>query len=214
MKSILAAMTWAAALAAQAGTLTVTVTDKDGQPASDVAVLVRYLLQPARSPAPTASATIGQERLRFQPFLSIVNPGATLRFVNRDSFDHHIKGDPVPSLSGAPGTVGAKNFEVRIGPSGGKPLDLSPEGRGLYALGCHLHSTMRGYVLITDTPWFGKTDAGGLLKLEQLPDGVIDVTVVHPEQFAEVPPQRLTLSGDAAVELKSQLGFTPRRRRL
>jgi hypothetical protein len=41
---------------------------------------------------------------------------------------------------------------------------------------------------------------------------VVDISVVHPEQFAAPVPQRITLAGEAN-ELKSQLAFTPRRRR-
>jgi plastocyanin len=192
--------------AAVAATLSVTVTDKDGEPAMDVAVLVRYPILPARAPAPVISGTIAQERMRFLPFLTIVNPGSTLRFVNRDNFDHHIRGNAAPTAEGG------RDFEARLGPAGARSLDIRLEGRGLYALGCHLHSTMRGYVLVTDTPWFGKTDVNGVLKLEGLPDGVVDISVVHPEQFAAPVPQRITLAGEAN-ELKSQLAFTPRRRR-
>jgi plastocyanin len=200
------AVALAAAGPAVAASLSVKVTDKDGDPAPDVAVLVGYPIVPARLPPPTTAATISQERMRFQPFLTIVNPGSTLRFNNRDNFDHHIRGN---AQSGA---VGTRDFEARLGPAGARSLDIQPEGRGLYALGCHLHSTMRGYVMVTDAPWFGKTDANGEITIHGLPEGAVDVTVVHPEQFAEPKPVRMSLAGEAN-ELKSQLSFTPRRRR-
>jgi plastocyanin len=187
---------------AQAGTLLVTVLDKDGQPAAEAAVLVRYSLQPTNPPRPPALVMIEQEKMRFKPFLSIVAPGTTLSFVNRDGFDHHIRANAPPT---------GQDFELRVGPAGGKPGEVKVETQGRYALGCHLHSKMRGYVLVTETPWFGKTDAAGQLKLTDLPDGVTEVQVVHPEQYLDQPAQKVTLS-ETPTTLNSTLNFTPRRR--
>ena len=84
---------------------------------------------------------------------------------------------------------------------------------GRYALSCHLHSRMRGYVFVTDTPWFGKTDAKGQLALDNLPDGLVDVQAWHPEQFLDQPPQRAQL-GATPAKLTTQLNFSPRVRKL
>jgi plastocyanin len=192
-----------AATLAQAATLQIAVLDKEGAPVQDAAVLVRYTVAPATQPQIPRTAVIEQEKLRFKPFLSIVPPGTMLSFVNRDSFDHHIRASAPPA---------AKEFELRIGPAGSKPGEVKVDGVGRYALGCHLHSQMRGYVLVADTPWFGKTNDKGELTLNDLPEGVVDVVVVHPEQFLDQPPQRATL-GKAPAELQSRLNFTPRRRK-
>jgi hypothetical protein len=95
---------------------------------------------------------------------------------------------------------------------GSKPGEAKVDGLGRYALGCHLHSQMRGYVLVTDTPWYGKTDAEGKVTLADLPDGTADVVLMHPEEFLEQKPQRLTL-GAAPMSFQGQLNFTPRKRR-
>lgn len=194
----------AAAGAAQAASLTITVLDKDGQPAPDVAVLVRPLIASTLKPALPASVVVDQEKMQFKPFLTIVVPGTPLRFSNRDGFDHHIRGT-------AP--AGAQDFEVRIAPQAQKALEPGLEKTGRYALACHLHSSMRGYVLVSDTPWFARTDAQGKATLEGLPDGPADVVPWHPEQFADQAAQRVTL-GAAATTLNGQLNFTPRKRRV
>lgn len=201
--AVLALCTGLAAAPLRAGTLQVAVVDKDGEPVPDAAVLVRYTLQPATQPTLPRTAVIEQEKMRFKPFLSIVPPGTTLSFVNRDAFDHHVRASAPPA---------AKEFELRIGPAGSKPGEAKVDAVGRYALGCHLHSQMRGYVLVADTPWFGKTDARGELTLSNLPDGAVDVSVVHPEQFLDQPLQRIVLGADPSM-LKSQLNFTPRRRK-
>ena len=69
--------------AAQAGTLQISITDKDGKPAPDVVVLAEPATRMTPGPAP-APVLISQENLRFAPFLTIVPVGSMLRFVNRD----------------------------------------------------------------------------------------------------------------------------------
>ena len=101
MKQILLGAAMAlGSLAVQAGSVQITVTDKDGKPTPDVVVLVET---PGR-PVPAnvgVTATIAQEDLKFQPFLTVVPAGSTLRFVNRDGYDHHVRSMPSGPLHDA-----------------------------------------------------------------------------------------------------------------
>ena len=95
---------------AHAGTVQITVIGKDGKPAVDVVVLI----EPAVKVAATAAAApivIAQEGLRFVPFLTVVSAGSTLRFVNRDGYDHHVRSTPSGPLGSTPPV---KNFELRL----------------------------------------------------------------------------------------------------
>lgn len=204
----LLALTWLA-LGAQAATLSITVVDNEGKPVPEAAVLVRYIVPPsAKPPAAQPVIVIDQQRLQFKPFLTIAAPGTTLRFTNKDAFDHHIHGT-APKTSGSAGA----DFELRIAPNEAHltPVKLSVPGR--YSLSCHLHSSMRGYVLVTDVPWHAQTDAEGRVTIEGLPDGLADVQVFHPEQFTDQPLLRVGL-GATPSELSSALNFVPRRRRV
>lgn len=204
----LLALAWLA-LGAQAATLNVTVVDKDGKPVPDAAVLVRYIVPPsARPPAAPPVIVIDQQRLQFKPFLTIAAPGTTLRFTNKDAFDHHIHGT-APKIGGAAGA----DFELRIAPNEVHPTPVKLNEPGRYALSCHLHSSMRGYVLVTDVPWFAQTDTEGRVTIEGLPDGLADVQVFHPEQFNDQTLLRADL-GATPAELSSTLNFVPRRRRV
>lgn len=231
MKRMLSALALAsAALAAQAGSLTVTVTDKDGKPAPDVVVLVDMPIRPAVNNAPV-TATIVQQGLKFQPFLTVVPAGSTLRFVNRDGYDHHVRAQPSGPLGAVPP---AQNFELRLDAaegaakageddyqnphgaarkkSGMTQADVKLEKTGPIALGCHLHSSMRGQVYVSPTPWFGKTDAAGVARIDAVPDGPVQITLWHPDQLQEQAPLRAE-SGVSPVAVSSQLNFVPRRRR-
>ena len=124
MKQILLGAAMAlGSLAAQAGSVQITVTDKDGKPTPDVVVLVET---PGR-PVPAnvgVTATIAQEDLKFQPFLTVVPAGSTLRFVNRDGYDHHVRSMPSGPLGSTPPVA---SFELRLDAGEAAPANPNDE---------------------------------------------------------------------------------------
>lgn len=214
----------ALSLASNAGTLQISVTDKDGRPAADVVVLVETAAKVVPLPA-AAPVVIAQEGLRFVPFLTVLPVGSTLRFVNKDNYDHHVRSMPSGPLGSIPSV---KNFELRLDaafpsttkddygparkPSGTTSSDVKVDQAGPIALGCHLHSSMRGQVYVSSTPYFAKTDAEGKARIEGVPEGAAEVNLWHPDQLQEQATQRLQV-GPAPAAVGAQLNFTPRRRR-
>ena len=197
-------------LALQAATLHVTVTGADGRPAADTVVLVQPAPGSQAAPPPPATVDIEQSGFRFVPYVAVVAPGGAVRFVNKDPFDHHIR-----TLPGGPlGNVApVKTFEFRLA-SGGRSGNTSEPVKldlpGSILLGCHLHGSMRGHVLVASTPWFAVTDDRGRARVEGLPEGALELKVWHPDQLGEQAPQRLQLGPSLGTEVK--LNFTPRRR--
>lgn len=214
---------------ALAGTVTISVTDKDGKPAADVVVLVDAATRQPALPA-AAPVVILQEGLRFQPFLTVVPAGSTLRFVNRDSYDHHVRSTPSGPLGSMPA---AASFELRLDAAAdaapavndeyqsrttkrkANPVtqqDVKVTQPGPIGLACHIHGSMRGQVYVAATPWFAKTDANGQASIEQVPEGALEVTLWHADQLQDQPPQRAQL-GAAPLQVLGQLNFVPRQRR-
>jgi plastocyanin len=189
-----------------AATLRVTVTDRQGEPAANVAVVVLPERPGPVNPPAAAATVVTQERMQFVPMVTMVHPGTTVRFTNRDSFDHHVRG------------VGpAHSFELRTNarPAPGEPApEVTLTRPGPVRLSCHLHSTMRGGLYVSESPWFGVTDESGLAVIAALPPGPYRVKLWHPEQFldqAEVPGE---LPADATAHAQAaQLNFVPRKRR-
>jgi plastocyanin len=216
------------AAGASAGTVQLTVTDKDGKPAQDVVVLIEPAAKGTPQP-PAAPVLIAQENLKFAPFLTVVPVGSTVRFVNKDGYDHHVRSTPSGPLGSMPSV---KNFEMRLDATAPAPdahdeykspppvrrktgtssFEVKLDQAGPIGLGCHLHSSMRGQIYVSGTPWFAKTDANGVASVDGVPDGAIEVNLWHPDQLAEQPPLRLTAT-PAALKASGQLNFTPRRRR-
>ena len=83
---------------------------------------------------------------------------------------------------------------------------------GPVLLGCHLHGSMRGHVHVTDSAWTLKTDADGLARFPNVPDGPARMRVWHVDQLIDLPQRTLQVS-PAVVQDMVQLGVVPRRRR-
>ncbi|MEN9631067.1 MAG: hypothetical protein RJA10_4295 [Pseudomonadota bacterium] len=200
-----------ATLPAQAAELQVYVTTPDGRPAPDVvvAVLPQAGGAPAASPA-AEPALIAQKDIRFQPYVTAVPLGTTVRFVNRDRFDHHVK-----SMPGGPlGSIApAKEFEFRLAAARGTnepSAELKMDVAGATGIGCHLHGSMRAHIYVSPTPWVAVTNAAGRATISGVPDGAADLRLWHPDQLVAQANVTTRLAGNATAEAK--LNFTPRRR--
>ena len=211
--AMLAALALLLAGGACAGTVQVTVTDKEGKPVADVVVLLdatrRTTLRPAEEPV-----VILQEGLRFVPFLTVVPAGTTLRFVNRDEYDHHVRSVP----SGPLGAVApVASFEFRLAAAAPKKPAASMgevvvNTSGPIGLGCHIHSSMRGQVYVAATPWYAKTNAQGVAVIDGVPDGAAELRLWHSDQLQDQAVVPLTVT-PAVLKSDAVLNFTPRRRR-
>lgn len=207
--SLLALLGCAFSSAVTAATLTVSVLSLDGQPAADVVVEVAMPGVPAR--VPTEPVVIAQLGVRFVPQVTAIPAGTTVRFLNQDPFDHHLR-------SQAAGQVGslapAKEFEFRMaGARADKPVttDVQFERAGLVVLGCHLHSSMRGHVYIGESSLLGVTDAAGRVVIQGVPKGRGEIRYWHPQQLIEQPRTIVQVGGDAS--LTATLNFKPARPR-
>lgn len=202
MKGLALLLTATLAGTAGAATLSLRVLDAAGQPVPDVAVVVISRAH-AQVAAPLPPVEIVQEKMRYQPALSIVTPGTRVRFTNRDPWDHHVR------------ATEAQSFEFRIGgarPEGpGAPREqVIQGGPGPINLGCFIHSRMQAAIYVSESPWFGISRADGSVALPELPEGPLEVAVWHPQQLVEQP--RLKLASAAQAPAALNLNFVPRRR--
>lgn len=190
-----------------AADLQVSVAGASGRPAQDVVVMI----VPAGAAAPAPQMVeIGQRGNRFEPYVTAIPAGSTVRFVNRDRYDHHVR-----SLGSGPmGAVPpAKSFELRLGgvQSGPKAVaDVTFESPGSVVLGCHIHGSMRGHLFIAATPWLAVTDEFGRATLRGLPDGPAEIRLWHPDQLTGQASRAVDLTGTMTTDAK--LSFDPPRR--
>jgi plastocyanin len=202
---------------AAAGSLTVSVIDKDGKPVMDAVVVITPTNKNVlpKKPLP-AQVTIAQEKMQFIPAVSLVPVGAKIQFINNDPWDHHVRSSPAGM--GQFNTTNA-GFELRLeGKTDGKPVkptEISLDKAGVLGstlLGCFIHGSMRGYVYASESPWAAKTGADGLAVFDDLPDGAAQIKVWQADQLIDLPPQQATI-GATPAKNSLQLSVVPRRRR-
>lgn len=128
----------------------------------------------------------------FQPDLLVIPVGSTVEFPNTDSVSHQIY-----SFSAA------KRFQLPL--YRGKPYPPQHfDQAGLVTLGCNIHDTMLAYVVVTDAPFFGRTDNSGSWSAE-VPRGTYRVTIWHPRMHVGAELEREIMIGDgdrAALTLR------------
>jgi plastocyanin len=208
----------ACTMSAQAASLQVTVLDKEGKPLPDAVVVVVPSAKGVAKTPPPMQATINQEKMQFIPAVTVVSPGARVRFANNDAWDHHVRLSP-PGLTAAAAPGASDGVALRLeGKSDGKPAKFAdvvldkPGAVGANVLGCFIHGSMSGHVYVAESPWTAKTGADGTVALDDLPDGAATVQVWHALLTVAPKPQSTTL-GAAPGKLSTQLDVLPRRRR-
>lgn len=201
-------------LAASAGVLKVSVVDKEGRPVPDAVVVLVPSSPGTPKPLPM-NVTILQEKMRFEPAVSLVGVGARALFVNNDPWEHHVRASAAGLLSFDDHDSGG--FELRLdGKAAGKPASMAEakfDQAGPVLLGCHLHASMKAHVFVSDTPWAALSAGDGTATFDAVPAGPVRIRVWQSEQLLEPPPQQVTLTA-APAAVKLQLQIVPRRRRV
>jgi plastocyanin len=194
--------------------LQVSVLDKDGQPVVDAVVVVVTASKAAPSRPLPREVTISQERMRFVPAVSLVAPGAKAHFVNNDPWEHHVRASAAGVAQFDVGPGGGFELMIAGKPEGkpGKVADATFDKAGAVLLGCHLHSSMRGHVYVSDSPWAALTGPDGIAALD-VPEGAASIKVWHADQLIDIAPLQVMLD-DAPVKTTLQLNVVPRRKRI
>jgi plastocyanin len=165
-----------------ATTLVVAVQTADGRPLAG-AVLTVHVLNGIGHPAAPVNAVMDQVNRAFVPDVLVIPPGSSVEFPNSDSVSHQIY-----SFSAA------KKFQLPLY-RGKRYPPVRFDQVGFVTLGCNIHDSMLAYVLVTDAPYFGRTDSTGSWSVD-VPRGTYRVTVWHPRMRESVEPGREMTLGD------------------
>ncbi len=171
--------------AAAAGTVEVTVQDSAGKPLAGAVVFLES--REARALAkPVEGAEIAQRAKRFEPEVTVVTVGSSVTFPNQDTVRHHV-------YSFSP----VKTFELKlyIGTPANPVVFDKP---GIAVLGCNIHDQMTAWVVVVETPYFGRSAANGQVALGRVPAGSYRLRVWHPGLAVGAPAADQALSVGAA----------------
>lgn len=187
-----------------AGTINATAISKSGAVVSDVVLFATPIGHPVPAAGKIDTAVIAQQQMQFTPFVSVIRVGTDIKFPNYDKVEHHIK-------SFSP----AKEFEIKPYQKG-TPAPVLFDKTGIVVIYCLLHDWMRAYVMVVDTPYFGKTDDSGAYTLDNLPAGKYEVRAWHPDMGSIKPAlvQTVDVAATGRQELKFNFDFNPKKRRM
>jgi len=189
----LVALSLAASLA-QAANVNVQFSDAAGAALTDAVVM----LEPVGArlpPKPIQGAQIVQHDLQFDPPVTVVTTGTAVLFPNQDTVKHHV-------YSYSP----AKTFQIKLY-AGVPHTPIVFDKPGVAVLGCNIHDGMIAWVVVSDTPLWARSAAGGHAKVADVPPGSYQMHVWHSSLAETTPPQLLPLTvGTADVDQRVKLG--------
>lgn len=190
---ILSLFVLATSLQLHAAELTVQVSDQAGNPLNNAVVYLEPDIKSSR--ATLGEANIDQKNKQFWPFVSVVQVGTSVNFPNKDSVRHHV-------YSFSP----AKVFELKLY-SGVPAKPVVFDKPGTVILGCNIHDNMLAYIHIVDTPYFGKSDVNGIVKLTDLPSGQHTLKAWHYATVKEnfIYEQKIAIKNNETVSLKLEI---------
>ncbi|WP_074310172.1 FTR1 family protein [Singulisphaera sp. GP187] len=145
--------------------------------------------RPARAKANVADAEVvlvDQKGLQFVPRVQAMSLGRTLRFTNADSERHSVH-------------VVTPGFDFNQSMAPGEPHDWVPDKPGVVRLACDIHSHMRGYVVVSDSPWVAVCSRDGKFRFSDVPEGRYVVNVWH--EMGEPLRKEIEIGGGATSDL-------------
>lgn len=130
-----------------ADTLTVRIVDKNGAPVPGAVV---FLGNDEFSTAPHQSRVIvDQINNAFVPEVTVIQVGTEVVFPNSDAIRHHVYSFAQPN-----------SFELPLYNDEQRPA-IRFDYPGVVTLGCNIHDSMLGYIIVVDTPHYAMSDGGG-----------------------------------------------------
>jgi high-affinity iron transporter len=134
------------------------------------AVVMLEPVDPSRSvptnTTETAPRVISQRGMRFDPRVSALKSGQSLKFTNEDTETHNIHVT-------APGV----NFNASVQP--GSFVEFQPEKPGVYRILCDVHSHMRGFAVRGTTDLIAACKKDGRFTIADVPPGAYRLKIWH-----------------------------------
>ena len=183
---------------AQSGTLTVSLKQRDDRPLIG-AVITLEPQSMTLPPAQPVQALMDQVNLPFVPDVLVIPLHSSVQFPNSDAISHQVY-----SFSNA------RKFQLPL--YRGKPYPPVVFDRpGVVTLGCNIHDNMLAYILVTNAPFFGRTDSDGAWSAASLPEGTYQLRVWHPLLNEPKEPQRIVHAGTGrdTIELRLTRALRP-----
>src|SRR3984893_13461376 len=184
---------------AQAAEMHAVVRDHKGRLVADAVVLAVPLDPRGALHARPPKDAVDQVDKQFVPYVKAIFVGSTVRFPNSDNIRHQVYSFSPP-----------KRFELPLYRGADAPPVMFDKP-GIVVFGCNIHDWMVGYIYVSETPFFAKTEAAGTATIDDMPPGAYTVRIWHPglEHGEEATARSVTLNADAPTNVEWELGLKP-----
>ena len=153
---------------------------------------VVWLADPPPAPAQPAHASatpqMDQKQCSFTPRVVLVPVGGTVEFLNSDRLLHNLHATPKQN-------AGFNRTQPK-----GRTIPVAFARPEFIPIACDLHSWMRGWVVVTDHPFYAVTDADGGFALGDVPPGRYTVNVWH--ETLGTASRSIDVTGDVTLTLE------------
>ena len=197
-----AALVLTIAARAQTAEIAARVIDDQGHPVADAVVVAVPTDGGVRVPPRLREGVVDQVNQEFTPKVTAIVVGTAVNFPNHDNIRHQV-------YSFSP----AKRFELPL--YAGVPAQAVVfDKAGVVVLGCNIHDWMIGYVYVSESPFFAKTDANGRATIADLPARTFVVRVWHPQMKGDEheTKREVSLAAGRDADVAFTLALAPQTR--
>jgi plastocyanin len=141
-------------------------------------------------PTPSRNKVMNQSNKTFVPRVLPVTVGSTVDFRNQDPILHNVFSLSRPNQFDAGLYKGGQGYTKTFSSAG--PVQVL----------CNIHSSMIGYVVVVDSPWYGQADDKGNFQIRGVPPGEYVLEAWH-ESATNPSKSKVTVgAGGARVSVK------------
>ncbi len=153
-------------------------------------IVLRRLDGPTPKPKATRVRAVAQKDKRFVPHVLAVPLGATVEFRNDDDFFHNVFSITKPN-----------DFDLGLYKAGDDKREQVFASPGPVHLLCNIHSSMNGWLYVSDSPYFSQADATGRFTVKGVPPGKYEAEVWHEWATASTKQKVTVAAGMADLAL-------------
>ncbi len=144
---------------------------------------VVYLENAPKLPDRGMRAHMDNHNMAFSPIVQVVAEGGSVSFLDSDPFPHNVF------------SPDHERFDLGLVQSG-HSVTHKFNHAGVYTLLCNLHPNMIGYVLVSPSSFFAKTDGRGHYRIKGVPPGKYSISAWAPR--LAVSTQAVEVAGKEA----------------
>ena len=155
----------------------------DAKPAKFLADTIVYVKEVPKTKLTAKTVQIDQKGMAFDPHISLIAVGDTVKFLNDDKVDHNVMSSDGGYDLGTWGTGASKTYEFKK--------------TGVFGQVCKIHPEMLAYVFVGQNRFAAVVDGKGNFSISGVPAGSYELDVWNPKLKA--PAQKITVAADGSA---------------